>query len=311
MLICTRSSHSYPQVPLWKFTFNKVWLTDAWGSQKLYVLKWRGDLAGGKIQEKPQIEKPKWQGKWWMPGNWDLNYISLYETFLCLHTCRFSWVLVPPSKPFPFQQNKKFTLSILSYWSTAFVICFLTCTSASVTCWSQDRSGPWAIHGSGFALNPGPGAAVLLFWVPPLFQQGNPSLSLGDFSTIKSVTQISLKSQSGLDLCALWRPVLPGESPGCIGSSSTSPQCHSCSITSDFLLESHSSQPTFLHLHPSFQPVAQHFPQMEACFSATIQWGHVLIPLSLPAVPTLCIWFYDVHQGLHSWYCYLGLPWHG
>lgn len=200
-------------------------------------------------------------------------------------------------------------LSILSYWSIAFVICFLTCTSASVTCWSQDRSGPWAIHGFGFAPDQGPGAAVLLLWVPPLFQRGNPSLGLGDFSTIKSVTQISLKSQSGLDLSTPWRPVLPGESPGCSGSSSTSPQCRSFSITSDFLLV---SPRTLLSPHFSIftLPSNQHFPQMEACFSATTQWGHMLKPLSLPAFLTLNTWFYDVHQGLPSWWCYLGLPWH-
>lgn len=128
-------------------------------------------------------------------------------------------------------------LSILSYCSIAFVICFLMCTSATVTCWSQGRSRPWAILDSGFAPNPGPGAAVLWLWAPPLFQRGNPSPSLEDFSTIESVTQISLKSQSGLDLSTPWRPVLPGESPGCGESSSTS-QCHSCSITSDFLLVS-------------------------------------------------------------------------
>lgn len=41
-----------------------------------------------------------------MPGNWDLNYISSYETFLHLHTCRFSWVLVPSGPP-PFPTKLK------------------------------------------------------------------------------------------------------------------------------------------------------------------------------------------------------------
>lgn len=51
---------------------------------------------------------------------------------------------------------------------------------------------------------------------PPLSRQGNPSLSSGDVSATQSVPQISLKSQSRLDLSTRQTPVLPAKSPaGC------------------------------------------------------------------------------------------------